>query len=140
MVQRIQTIWFFLATVAAFLTLKLSFFSGNIIEPTQSVKTFKSLTATGNLLILILTIALGIASFIAIFLYKNRKLQLRISMAALLAGLLNIVLYYYQTRKFAEGNYDLTALLSIFIPIFLILAMRGIYKDQKLVKSLDRLR
>jgi hypothetical protein len=77
---------------------------------------------------------------IDIFLYKNRKLQQRITILAIIVSLLNIFLYYEQTQKFVEGNYDLTAVLSLAIPVFLILAARGIYKDQKLVKSLDRLR
>jgi len=34
----------------------------------------------------------------------------------------------------------LTAIFAIVVPILLILAMRGIRKDEKLVKSLDRLR
>ena len=139
MIQRIQTVWLVLAAVAAFLTLKLSFFSGNIVGADQ-VKTLKSLVATSDLVILIFTIVTGVAAFIAIFLYKNRKLQMRIALAGLLASLLTIVLYYNKTRDFAEGKYDLTALVALAIPLFFVLAARGIYKDQKLVKSLDRLR
>jgi len=139
MIQRMQTIWLILAATAAFLTLKFSFFSGNIIAANQT-RSFQYLTAAGNLVILLLTVILGLAAFIAIFLFKNRKLQLRISLLGLVVSLLNIVLYYYQTRKFAEGNYDLTAIITLLIPIFFVLAARGINKDQKLVKSLDRLR
>jgi len=90
--------------------------------------------------ILIFTVATGIAALIAIFLYKNRKLQMRISLAAMLVSLLTLLLYYNQTRHFAEGQYDLTALVALAIPVFFILAVKGIYNDQKLVKSLDRLR
>jgi hypothetical protein len=45
-------------------------------------------------------------------------------------------------KKFVpqEGNYDLTASIAIVVPVLIILAIRGIYRDQKLVKSLDRLR
>jgi len=139
MIQRIQTVWLFLAAAAAFLTLKYSFYSGNMIG-TDQVKNFTSLTATSNLIILVLTIALGVAALIAIFLYKNRKLQLRISLAAMLLALLNILLYFNQTQHFAEGKHDLTALIALCIPVFLLLAAKGIYNDQKLVKSLDRLR
>jgi len=139
MIQRIQTIWLILAAVAAFLTFKFSFFSGNMVAADQT-KTFTSLTAAGNLVILIFTAATGIAALIAVFLYKNRKLQMRISLMAMLVSLLTILLYYNQTRHFAEGTYDLTALLALAVPVFFILALRGIYKDQKLVKSLDRLR
>ena len=139
MIQRIQTIWLLLAAVAAFLTLKFSFFSGNIAGAGQT-KTFTYLTAASNMAILFFTVAVGVAALICIFLYKNRKVQMRIALAAMLISFLNIVLYYNQTRHFVEGNYDLTALIALAIPIFLLLATRGIYKDQKLVKSLDRLR
>lgn len=139
MIQRIQSIWLLLAAAAAFSTLKLSFYSGNLVDANQ-VKTFTNLTAVNHLLILILTVAVAVAAFIAIFLYKNRTLQFRITLAAAFVSVVNIFLYYQQTRKFAEGNYDLTALLTLFVPILLFLAARGIGKDQKLVKSLDRLR
>ncbi len=106
----------------------------------NQVKTFDYLTATSNILILIITIALVSGILIDIFLYKNRKLQLRITVLAIIVSLLNIFLYYRQTQNFVEGNYDLTAILSLVVPVLLILAARGIYKDQQLVKSLDRLR
>jgi hypothetical protein len=139
MIQRIQTILLLLATAAAFLTLKFSFSSGNSIAADQTKK-FGHLTAAGYPLLLVLTIAVGIAAFISVFLYKNRRLQLRIIFATMIISLLNLVLYYYQTQKFTEGSYDLSALIALAIPIFLLLAIRGIYKDQKLIKSLDRLR
>src|SRR5882724_8967577 len=131
MLQRMQTIWLLLAAAGGILTLKYSFFSGNKIDTSQ-VKTFEYLTATSNMIILVLTIALVSGILIDIFLYKNRKLQLRITILAIIVSLLNIFLYYGQTKKFVEGNYDLTAVLSLVIPVLLVLAARGIYKDQKL--------
>jgi len=49
-------------------------------------------------------------------------------------------LYYNDTKKFVEGNYDISALLPVAMPIFFFLAAQGISRDQKLVKSVDRLR
>jgi hypothetical protein len=141
MIQRIQTIWLLLTAAAAFLTLKFPLYSGNIIEDGQPKK-FTAFTAQNNLLLLILTVGVGLASLIAIFLYKNRKLQLRVILATLAVSVINLVLYFLQTRKFiaVESNYGLAAILAIVIPVFLLLAIRGIRKDEKLVKSLDRLR
>jgi DMSO/TMAO reductase YedYZ heme-binding membrane subunit len=140
MLQRRQTLWLLLAAVSAVLTFKYSFFSGN--KGVAPDKPFQYLTATSNMVILILSVALVSAIVIDIFLYKNRKLQLRIALAAAALSVLNIFLYYRETKKFAvgEGNYDLTSILVFAIPVFLIFAISGIYKDQKLVKSLDRLR
>ncbi|AEW03569.1 hypothetical protein A4D02_19740 [Niastella koreensis] len=141
MIQRLQSVWLLLAAAAAFCSIKLSFYSGNLIKDNQP-KAFVSLTAQSNLLLLILTAGVGIASLIAIFLYKIRKMQLRIVLITLLVSLLNLGLYFAETQKYVpgEGKFDLTAVFAIFIPILLFLAIRGIRKDEKLVKSLDRLR
>jgi hypothetical protein len=139
MLQRIQSIWLLLAAICAFLTIRLSFYSGNIETPGQPAS-FQFLNAGFNIWILILTVALVCIAAIDIFLYKNRKLQGRLALLGILLSLLNIFLYYKQTRKFTVGNYDLTAVLAILIPVLFFLAFRGIYRDQKLVKSLDRLR
>lgn len=141
MIQRIQTIWLLLAAAAAFLTLQFPFYSGQIVEQGQP-KQYIAFTAQNNMLLLILTAGLGLASLIAVFLFRNRKLQMRIILIALAVSVLNLVLYFLQTKKFipAESNFSLAAILALAIPIFLILAARGVRKDEKLVKSLDRLR
>jgi len=94
------------------------------------------------MLLLILTVAIGIACLISIFLFKNRKMQMRITFVALLVSLLNIFLYYNETKKFIaiESSLDLTCVVVFAIPVLLFLAFRGIYKDEKLIKSVDRLR
>ena len=141
MIQRIQTIWLILAALATFFTYKLSFYSGNIVGP-DKIKGFKALTANGSIGTLLLTAIVGIIAVVAIFLYKNRKLQLRFVIGGLLLSVINIILFYLETRKFVagEGNYSITAVLVFLVPVFFVLAARGINADQKLVKSLDRLR
>jgi hypothetical protein len=139
MLQRIQSIWLLLASICAFLTIKLSFYSGNKFVDGQ--KTFVKLTAVDTpIYLLILSVAVGLGSLISIFLFKDRKTQMRITIATLLLSILNVVLYIMEAQKFEEGNYDLTSVFVFAVPVFLILALRGIYRDQKLVKSLDRLR
>jgi formate-dependent nitrite reductase membrane component NrfD len=142
MIQRIQTIWLLLAAAAAFLTLKFSFYSGNFLGADGAAKSFQYLTARSNILLTILSAGVGLAALISIFLYKNRKQQSRIVLFTLLVSIVNLVLFFVESRKYVagEGNYDLTAAIAFAVPIFLILAMRGIRKDEKLVKSLDRLR
>jgi len=139
MLQRMQSVWLLLAAVSAFLTIKLSFFSGNFQTEGQPAS-FQYLTAGFNFWILIITVVLVCIATIDIFLYKNRKLQGRLAILGILFSILNLFLYFKQTQKFIIGNYDLTAILAFVIPVFFFLAFRGIYKDQKLVKSLDRLR
>lgn len=140
MLQRLQTVWLLLASVLAFVSLKISFFSGNILI--ENVKQFQNFTAMSNMLLMILTVGAGIASLITIFLFKDRKLQIKICFAVLAVAVLNIVLYYLQTKNFVAGEwtFDLTSVVTIAIPFLLFLAIRGIYKDDRLVKSVDRLR
>lgn len=140
MIQRLQTVWLLLVAVLAFVSLKVSFFSGNILV--ENVKQFQNFTAMSNMLIMILTVGVGIASLITIFLFKDRKLQIKISFAVLAVAVLNIVLYYLQTKNYVpeEWTFDISSLITIAIPFLLFLAIRGIYQDEKLVKSVDRLR
>lgn len=142
MIQRIQSVWLLLAAVAAFLTLRFSFYSGNMLDVATNTKPYKLLTAQSNILLTILSAGVGLAALLCIFLYKNRKQQFKIVMLTLLFSIINIVLFFVESRKFVagEGNYDLTAAIAFAVPVFLILALRGIRKDDKLVKSLDRLR
>ncbi len=140
MLQRLQTLWLIIASLLAFATLKFSFFSGNIIV--DNVKQFQRFTAMSSMLLMILTVAVAISSLIIIFLFKDRKLQLKIALAVLFMSLLNLLLYYLQTKNYipAEWTLDLTSVFASAIPFFLLFAIRGIYKDEKLVKSVDRLR
>jgi glucose uptake protein GlcU len=140
MLQRMQTIWLLLAAACAGLTMKFSFFSGNKITTPGQPATFQSLTATGTIFINICTVTLLVGCLFNIFNYKNRKRQFRSTLGLILLGIINLALYYEETKKFAEGSLGLTAALAIAIPILLFLAARGIRRDQKLVKSLDRLR
>jgi len=136
MIQRIQTIWLLLAAVSGFLTLNLPFYSGS----QESTNLFLELTAKSDTLILILTVAVAVLALVTIFLYKNRPLQMKLTLVGIVLSLITLFRYFTETRQFAKGNYSLTAVLSFLVPIFLILAARGIYKDNKLIKSLDRLR
>jgi len=140
MIQRIQTLWLLFASALAFASLKIPFFSGNIMV--DNLKQFQRFTGMSNMFLMILTVAVGIGSLISIFLYKDRKSQLRIITGVLVMSVLTIILYFLQTKNFVPTDWSLqlTAVVALAIPVLLILAIRGIYKDQKLMKSLDRLR
>jgi hypothetical protein len=136
MIQRIQTIWMILAAIAVFLTIKFSFYSGTLAVD----NTYHSLTASDNFLLLILSSALGTCIIINIFLFKQRSIQFRIIIIAILAECIVIFMYINETNKFSAGNFSLWSALHILIIVFLISAARGIYKDSKLIKESNRLR
>jgi drug/metabolite transporter (DMT)-like permease len=139
MIQRIQTIWLFLSALCAAFTYKFPFYTGNKI-PISVTGEQQKLVASSNFLLLILTAVLIVGTFIIIFLYKNRKQQLWLTILALVISIVNIIIYFTELKKFVSGTISLTAILSFIIPIFLLLAANGIWRDEKLVKSLDRLR
>ena len=136
MIQRIQTIWLLLASLAVFLTLKFSFYSGTLIFDNS----YKPLVATDNIPLMILTSALGTMTFINIFLFKKRTLQFRFCLLAILLEGLVIYLYSRQLGLYSKGTFDLWAALHLLNIIFLILAMKGIRKDQQVLKESERLR
>jgi drug/metabolite transporter (DMT)-like permease len=139
MLQRLQSLWLLLSAVLACLSYGFPFYSGNVTLKDGALK-FVKLTASYNFFILILTGILVAGCFIIIFLYKERKLQFRLTILALVISILNLFIYFNQMGKFTNGNLSFTAIIDFGIPVLLFFAARGIWKDEKLVKSLDRIR
>lgn len=149
MLQRIQTVWTLLAAICAALTFKFSFYSGNVkvgdygheFRELRAVPTLIN-GSSGSVGILIITVVIIVGSLVNIFYYKARSKQLWITFGLIVLSLLNILLYWRASGRpdFVEGSYNITAILTIAIPVLLIMAARGIFRDQKLVKNADRLR
>jgi peptidoglycan/LPS O-acetylase OafA/YrhL len=136
MIQRIQTVWLLLAAAIVFFTIRLSFYVG-----TDSINlTPKTLNGTTNLFILILSSALGTCILVTIFLFRQRKLQIRLVWVCIVAECLIIYLYYRQISSFAEGELTIWSILHPVVLVLLVLAVRGIYKDARLIKESNRLR
>ncbi len=144
MLQRIQTIWLLLAGISAFLTLKLHFYSGLVTAEGTAAPAYTKLNGMSNpWWLLLVTVAIGLIAFIAIGLYKNRVVQLRLCVLGIILEALLIFLYYQtitSTFVAGQGAYSLTSLLHAAIILFFILAARSINKDEKLIKESDRLR
>ena len=144
MIQRIQSLWLLLAAVAAFLSLTLPFFTMPGVTITDGTNsggpTVTDYTGSENIPILLLTIVTGLLSFVTIFLYKNRKLQQRLTVVALLLSVGIIAMYFLEMRKWPNARISLFCVVSIITPALLFLASRGIYNDSRLIKSADRLR
>lgn len=137
MLQRIQSVWLFLAGAAALLTIKLPYYSG-IQDATVPYHELNAITA--GIVILLVTITIAVLAFVTIFLYKNRTTQLRLCVVAIILEAVLIFLYYRQVAVFTQGTYALTAILHMCILLFFVLAARGINKDEKLIKESNRLR
>jgi hypothetical protein len=141
MIQRIQTIWLLLASAAAGSTLFLSFFSGNKLME-DKLPGFVEATALSTLLTTVVFICVACTALVLVFLFKNRKMQLWLTLGNTALSLLGILLMWNHTANYVAGQnrLDLTSMVYFTIPVFLLLAAGGIYKDEKLVKSMDRLR
>ncbi len=135
MVQRLQTLWLLLASACAFLTFKFPFYNLSVAMPGHT----NEFTAQSSIVLTILTSILGALCLFLVFMYKNRKLQLRLSFLALiLSGIVTYLYFYY--RDVSVSGISLFAVFTFLIPVFILMAIRGIYSDIKLIKSLDRIR
>lgn len=136
MLQRIQSIWLLLASLCAFLTLKLPTYSGTTPNGIPS----SELMGMPNFLLTVVTVIIGVLALITIFLYSNRKLQFRFCLLGIILEILLIVLYYTEIKKYMEGTYSLTSILHVCVLLFFFLASKGINNDDKIMRESNRLR
>jgi len=131
-----------MAAICGFLVIEAPIF-----KVTMANNAFSYVLAANSLLLYALIIGIACLCVIAIFLFKKRPTQARLCIISIILAIAAVALevknvedYKKATPGMVKGTYQLGALLPILMIIFLIMATRGIYKDQKLVKSLDRLR
>lgn len=145
MIQRIQSIFLFLAAAGT-----LSLFQFPFANTDTKVEK-SALFADGiyNILDHVALIALfalaGLLALTAIFLFKNRKLQANLSLgsiAANIAGVIITVVLFMQDSVTEQNGIDDG--IGLYLPfVGIICAAIGVYyirKDDKLVRSMDRLR
>lgn len=143
MIQRIQSVWLLVAGLLALATFKLSYFTATYKD--ASVHPFYTHNSD-SLLIYIVIILLILISFGAVALFKQRPLQSRLCLLGIVLCIALMVLENHEVDVikalplYSSGSWMPGIALPILIIVPLILAMRGIRKDQKLVRSLDRLR
>ncbi len=136
MIQRIQTLWLLVAVAAGLLSVKFPFYTGTLVVNNA----YLSLTAAENIPILVLTVLSALISFVTIFLFKNRKRQTSLTMLNIFISIIIVILYVLQLKNFSTGHFSLTSIFVFVLPVSLIMALVGIRKDEKVIKSLDRLR
>ncbi len=134
MIQRIQSVWLLLAAIFAVVSLQQPFFTGSVLGQPAS-----ELRGSQDIFLLILTIVVAAVSFVSIFMFKNRNKQIWIVVFDLVMSIFLIAVYFMKTKSML-GNVSIQAIFVLIIPIFLLFAIRGIARDKKLIKSVDRLR
>jgi hypothetical protein len=138
MLQRIQSIWLLLAAVFDAVTFRFPFYSGDWIK--DNFLFVIDLNAKTTIWFTILTVINAVLAFVTIFLFGNRKLQLRLTYLGIFLTAVLLTLYFLELKNFIGGNIAVWVISYFAILICYIFAARGIMNDQKLIKSLDRLR
>lgn len=143
MIQRIQSLFMLLA--GGLLGLEFVFpFASN---PTSSSGYFTDSVYNifdNNILLGLISVGI-LLSFVAIFLFKNRKLQTSINWITIIVCLAIMGGgFFFLTQDqsgITEGtNIGVGSILPIISLLMLLMANRFIGKDENLVKSMDRLR
>lgn len=138
MLQRIQSVWLLLAAAFDAVTFRFPFYSGDWIK--DKFLYVIDLNANTTIWLTILTVITGLIAFITIFLFNNRKLQLKLCYLGIFLTAVLLTMYFLETQNFIGGNIAIWVIFYFAILLCFIMAVRGILKDEKLIKSLDRLR
>ncbi len=138
MIQRIQSLWLLLAALFEAITFRFPFYNGDWNKDT--LPTPVDLDADTTILLTIISVLTGALAFAAVFLFGNRKLQLRLGIVGLLFAIGTLVLYFLELQNFTSGTISLWCIFPFAVAAFYILAIKGIREDAKLIKGLDRLR
>ena len=151
MIQRIQTIYLLLAGLIPAFALFQSLLvftttEGGVLKLTGLG--YEGTLADGRFPwgVCLLTIILALASLATIFYFRNRKKQI-----GMVNGCIGLALAWYVTlgcygwsilRRLADVEMEITisAILPAFSLVLLILARRGIKKDEALVRAAERIR
>jgi peptidoglycan/LPS O-acetylase OafA/YrhL len=137
MLQRKQSLWLLLA---ALLNSGVLYYS--LWQPTFESDSFEAVRTNNYFDLLILGVTIIVLPLLAIFMFHNRKRKIRL---VLLCTFTNVVfiadmLVNVHFSKVKDGNYGIGSVLPVAAIILLIIAISGIRKDEKLVRSVDRLR
>jgi Domain of unknown function (DUF4293) len=150
MIQRIQSIYLLLAAAAGFGQFGLPYLRADAASPAVAAvpaladAVFNPLDNIGLTGLCALS---GAVSLLAIFLFRNRPLQARVTGGALSACIMSALLLgftLYQMMNALQQSGSVQYQAGLALPalglIFNWLAGRAIKKDEALVKSMDRLR
>ncbi len=154
MIQRLQTVFLALAAIVTSLLFSrpMSFATTDQVLPAGNVQHMLAdgVYNTQDHIVLLMLAILGIlVPLITIFLYRNRPLQMKLSRLSIaLAGLyiVLIIVFLQQNNQELAFESEITIeygygyIIPVLAILFLALAIRYIRKDERLVRSADRLR
>lgn len=155
MIQRIQSVYILLTSLTPLLFLRgaiLKFTDMSGSEYDLGITGLQQLSDEGKILLIdkefvlpVLLVLIFILSIISLFSYKNRKAQARFVVSVIIAGVVLTGYIAFLALSYS-GHYNLAfkpvpaLIFPLLIILFSYLALRGIKKDEGLVRSYDRLR
>ena len=131
MIQRIQSIYLLVAAIS------MSLISFKVTVYTLNETLFM---AQDDTKIFVLTSAGAIFSLLGLFMFKNRKFQIKLIRLTVLIQMIIGVRIFMLFNKFEVVLNNFFLFLMAFTLIALIMAYRGVKKDDDLVRSVDRIR
>jgi hypothetical protein len=158
MIQRIQTVYlsFAFTAIALIFAFPLAQFFSETGAYIFTVTGLKNMVPGGAnafnpmifLPLLIVTIGIGLLTLYTIFQFKNRSFQVKLTNIGVLSAIALIMgvffLYIPMIEKKINIVPDYSKAFGIYLPlvalVFLVMANRAIKRDEKLVRSADRLR
>lgn len=143
MIQRVQSLYMLLAAlVTGFFSMILPIYIYN-----GTMVTLKETFSSGNIYTIIagvLFVLSTILSLVTILLFKNRKLQINLNRINIVINffLLGVIVYLLLTLsgETQVSEKGIGSFLPLVAVVLLSLANKAILKDERLVKSVDRLR
>jgi FtsH-binding integral membrane protein len=144
MIQRIQSIWLLLAALC---NAGLFMFDLYRVDEAAATAGARNINVVSHYPSLLIAIVITLLPFIAIFMFKNRKKQrlmalmgMVLTIGFLALTLMRVTNVNNATSAPTTGSYWIGSILPVLAIVFLIMAIRGIRNDERLVKSMDRLR
>jgi LPXTG-motif cell wall-anchored protein len=143
MIQRIQSIFLLLGSGACFSLFGLPVADTETVQPESALFADQKFTLLDNPILMILIGLAGLLLLGGIFLYKNRKLQSTLSKLsiAMITGGIGLGFYLLSTDTAQEvATFASGTVFPVIAIVLAYLANFYINKDEKLVRSADRLR
>jgi len=143
MIQRVQSLYLILAAIVSGLLafiFPFYIYNGEMVGIEQAFRADSLLLkAIASLFMLSAMLAL-----VSLFLFKNRKTQIVINRLNIILNflLLGLIVYQLQTLsgETSVSEKGIGSFLPLIVVVLLSLATKAILKDERLVKSADRLR
>ncbi len=150
MIQRIQSVWLLLAAIFSAGVFMFNILNISYVDPATGAEVTKGVKLLEySYIMAVLAIVVVALPLVAIFMFKNRKRQVNMSLLAIVLniGFIAFHLTFFKDSFLAKFNmpsqstsYGIASFLPVAAIVFLAMAISGIRRDEKLVRAADRLR